>query len=422
MQGIVNRLKSMNRWVIGIVLLVVVIGIGALALSKTVQPPQPAEAKPQTVTAATGDLEGVVTTSGQLTPKRDAALAFNAPGIVKQVNVAQGDVVKEGDVLVKLDDAIASNNVEKAKVGVQMAQVALASAQHDYNTKVDWTPNGNQVNAAVAGLANAEAAVKAAQSNYDKVAWVPWVSSTQQSMQLEQATNNYNQAKANLDYLYSNSPDITFAKDNLQSAQLAENGAEVDLKTAQDTLDRMTLTAPFDGTITAVNTEVGEAAAGSVVEMATMDHLEVILDVDEVDVGALKVGQPAKITFSAWPGSVVTGKIITIAPKANSTANVVNFEVHIALDKTDLDLRAGMTADATIQTFLLKNVLLLPRDAVEMDSKTNKAYVSAVGPVGDITQTEVMLGQHNDASIQILSGLKAGDVVLANPTQPVAAQ
>jgi HlyD family secretion protein len=421
MQSIVSRLKSMNRWVVGGVL-VVVVGIGALAFSKSAQPVQRAQARPQTVTVTSGDLEGTVTTSGQLTPKRDASLAFNTPGIVKEVHVAQGDVVKQGDVLVKLDDAIASNNLEKAKVGLQTAQVKLDSAQHDYDNKVGWTPDGNQVNAAVAGVANAEAAVKAAQSNYDKVAWVPWVSSTQQSMALEQATNTYNQARANLDYLYSNSPDIVFAKDNLQTAQLAENSAEVDLKTAQDTLDRMTLSAPFDGTITSVNTEVGEMAAGAVVEMATMDHLEVILDVDEVDVGALKVGQPAKVTFSAWPGSTVTGKIITIAPKANATANVVNFEVHIALDKTDLDLRAGMTADASIQTFLLKNVMILPRDAVMTDAQTNKAYVSVVGPTGDITQTEVKLGQRNDDSVQIVSGLKAGDVVLANPSQPVAAQ
>jgi len=240
-------------------------------------------------------------------------------------------------------------------------------------------------------------------------------------MVLQQATNNYDKAKADLAYLYSNSPDVIIAKDNLQSAQLVESSAEVDLKSAQDTLDRMSLIAPFDGTIVSVNTEAGEQASGAVVEMATMDHLEVVLDVDEVDVGALKVGQSAKITFSAWPGSTVTGKIITIAPKANATANVVNFEVHIALDKTDLELRAGMTADATIQTFLLKNVLLLPRDAVEIDP-SGKAYASVVGPTGEVRRTEVTLGQRNDLSVQIISGLKAGDVVLANPSQPAAAQ
>jgi HlyD family secretion protein len=413
MEHIVNRLRNMNRLVlIGVALAVVV--TGAFVAFGTGRATPKAQAKPQIVTVTTGDLEGTVAVSGLLTPKRDASLAFGGQGIVKEVRVAQGDTVRKGDLLARLDDGIAKQNVEKATMALSLAEVKLNSAKHDYETKVGWAPNGNQVNAAEANLANAEAAVKAAQAEYDKVAWLPWVSSTQPSMQLEQATNNYNRAKADLDYLYSNRPDVIFATDNLQAAQLGLNTAQIDLQIAKDTLDRMSITAPFNGTITSVSIEVGEAAGGPAIEMATMDHLEVVIDVDEVDVGALKVGQPASVTFSAWPGSVVSGKVISIAPKASATANVVNFEVHIGLDRTDLDLRAGMTADALIQTFLLEDVTLLPRDAVQIDTETGEAYVNLVTPTG-AKRTEVTVGQRNDSHIHITSGLSDGDVVLANP-------
>ncbi len=418
MQNIVNRLKSINRWALVGVGVVVVLVAGYFALNAS-KPAQPVQAMPQTVRVTKGDLAGTITTSGQLTPKRDASLAVSIPGIVKEVDVAQGDKVKAGDVLIKLDDSSASNNVNKANLALEMAQVRLDSAQHDYNHKVTWTPNGNQLNAAEAVLSNSQAAVNAAQSDYDKVAFLPWVSSTPQSLALAQATNNYTKAKADLAYLYSNSPDTILARDNLQTAQLGLSSAQVDLQMAKDTLSKMTLTAPFDGTITSVNVEVGESASGPVVEMATMDHLEVILDVDEVDVGALKVGQAASVTFDAWPGQKVTGKVITIAPKANATANVVNFEVHIGLDPTELDLRAGMTADATIQTFQVKGALLLPRDAVEQDTQTGKAYVNLVTLQNGVRRTEVRLGQHNDQYVQILGGLQENDEVLANPGAPL---
>ena len=409
MQNIIARMKSANRWALAGAFVALVAIVAAVALGSARQP-KPAQASFETVKAFTGNLSGSLAATGQLTPKRDASLAMAAPGIVKQVNVQAGDAVKTGDVLVQLDDDIARQNVDKANLAVQMAQVRLDAAQHDYNTKVTWTPNGNQLNAAQANLANAQAAVQAAQSGYDKVAWMPWVSSTQQSLALQQATNNYDKAKADMSYLITNRPDLVVSRDNLQAAQLSLSSAQVDLKSAQTALDNLTLIAPFDGTITAVHVEVGEAAAGPVVEMVTMDNLEVVLDIDQVDIGALKVGQKAAVTFDAWPGQPVMAKVISIAPKANATASVVNFEVHLALDRNDLELRAGMTAQAAIQTFSLTGVTLVPSQALTYDGATGKTYVSLVTPQGQ-RQTEVTLGAHDDQYTQVLSGVKDGDTL-----------
>src|SRR5689334_8574096 len=130
MEALVTRLKNTNRLVLaGIALLI--IAVIALAVFGPNRPAGRAQAKPQTVAVTTGDLEGTVATSGLLVPKRDASLAFGGQGIVKEVKVAQGDSVKEGELLARLDDGIAKQNVEKATLALNMAEVKLNSAQHD---------------------------------------------------------------------------------------------------------------------------------------------------------------------------------------------------------------------------------------------------------------------------------------------------
>ncbi len=421
MQGLIGRFKSINPWVLVGVVVVIIAAIAYWATNQLARPSQPQVLKPSIATVSTGDLQGAVTASGQLKPEKDVALAMAATGIVTEVKVAVGDKVTAGQVLVRLDDTIAQENVAQADLAVKIAQNKLDSAKYALTQQITWSPNQSQLNAAQANLANAQAAVNAAQSNYDKVRWYPGVSSTAQSMALEQATNNYNRAKADMNYLLTNRPDITLAQNNVQAADLALQSAQVSLKMAKDTLDKLTLTAPIDGTVSAVNVDVGEAAAGPVVELVTADQLEVVLDVDEGDVGALKLGQPATVTFEAYLATPVTAKVISIAPKANAMSNVVNFEVHLGLDETDLDLRAGMTANVSIQTFSAKNVVLAPNAAIFLDQNTGKNYVNLITPQG-AQKTEVVLGSRNEQYSEIASGVKPGDQLLIGGSPAALAQ
>lgn len=413
MENLSNRLKSANRGVLigGVLVAVLIIG-AVVVLATNIRPPAQTFGGAEPVKSFTGDLSESVTASGQLLPMRDAMLSMSVPGIVTAVNVKVGDKVTEGTALIQLDDTIAKQNVAKAETALKLAQVKVDTAQHDFQTRANWSPNGFQVNAAVDQMQNAAAAVQATQAQYDKVAYLPFVSSTPQSQALQTATNNFNMAQANLNYLVTNRPDLAIAQDNLNAALLGLNAAQIDLDTANRTLDKLTLLAPFDGTITAVNVEVGESATGPVAEISTMDQLDVIMDIDEMDVGALKVGQPAALTFDAYPGVAVSGKVTSIAPKANSTANVVNFEVHLGVDKTDLDLRAGMTVNAVIQTVSLTKVLLVPNEAVRQDD-SGKYFVMVVTPNGS-QKTEVTIGARNHSYTQIMSGIKDGDELELN--------
>lgn len=422
MEKFFSRLKSIDSRLLVAGGLAIIAVVGFFLVNGTTPQAQKVKAGPHTVKVFKGDLVGSLTADGTLKPERDVSLSMDTTGIVKTVDVRVGDQVKAGQMLLQLDDGIARQNVEKADLAAQLAQVNLDTAQHDLNSKVGWSPNGSQLNAAQAEAANAEAAVKAAQSDYDQVAWVPWVSSTQQSLTLEQATNNYNKAKADLDYLYSNRPDITLARDTLQAAKLSLSTSQLDLQMAKDMLAKMTLVAPFDGTISAVNVDQGEAASGPVVEMVTMDRLEVIVNVDQVDIGSLDVGQPAVIIFDAWPGVQVKGKVWSIYPQASTADNVVNFEVHLALDKTDLELRSGITGHVAIQTFNLTGVLLVPNQALVLDPQTGQYHVSVMTPQGP-KQSGVTIGKRDDKYTEILDGLKEGDELLTDsPAEVPTAQ
>lgn len=404
-------------WIVGVIVIVM---IAAFVGNRIVSSNAQAEPEPETATVFTGDISGSITGSGHLEPRQDVSLSMATTGIVADVTVEVGDTVRAGEVLVRLDDTDAHQNLAKARLQVANAALNVQSAQDTLDSRVQWAPNQKQVAAAEAELANAEANLEQAQSAYDKIAWLPAVSSTQASLNLEQATNTHNVAQANLDYLLSNRPDTDSATISLESANLSLQEAKINLEAAQTALDKTILKAPFAGTITAVNVAEGEAASGVVIEMVSTGKLEAVLDIDEIDIGALEVGQPAVVTLTTWPDAQIEGEVTFIAPQANKNtgSDVVNYQVRLSLGETDLQLRAGMTANATITTFNLEDVLLISNRAVRSDREISKYYVDLITGQG-VEKTEVKIGVHNDTYTQILSGLEDGDVLLVDGSAPV---
>lgn len=420
MQKFFSNLTSGKRWLWIVAGLAVIGGVifGVTRLNAS-NPRANAQTRAETTKVTSGDISGTVTASGHLQAHQDVSLSMEASGIVKEVNVKVGDKVKAGDVLVKLNDADAQRSVLMAQNALEEAKLQAQSAKVNYDSAAGWKPDDKQLAAAVAAANNAVAAVQAAQTNYDKVAYRPGVSATQQSMELAQATNNYVQAKADLDYLLTNRPELATPKINLDLASLQVNDAQFSLDAAQSNLGKLTLVAPFDGTITAVNVDPGEMASGPVVQIISADNLEGLLTVDEVDMASLDVKEPVSITLDTWPDTTLKGRVIAIdpTPTVGANADVINYGVHISIDKTDLPLRVGMTINATITTFNLKGVLLAPNGAVALEN--GKYYVNLVTG-GQPKRTEVKIGVHNTQYTQILSGLKEGDEVQVNGlTAPV---
>ncbi len=250
---------------------------------------------------------------------------------------------------------------------------------------------------AKAALSNAEAALRQAQAAYDGVAWRNDVAMLPESRQLHQATNDLEAARARFDALYAE-PDadqvadaqaqvqqaqasldrllnpatasqIAEAEAQVRSAQaelellqagardetlaiaaVAVAEAEAVLRRAQADLAHTRLTAPFTGTVTALNVEPGETVlpGQALLTLADLDHLQVeTTDLSERDVARVAVGQPATVLVEAL-NTELPGRVARIAPQANIIGGDVVYAVTLALDEQPPTLRWGMSVEVEI--------------------------------------------------------------------------
>ncbi len=367
----------------------------------------------------------------------------------------------------KAQEIIATANYSRTVAGVRKSEIdaaraALAAAEANL-AKLKAGPEPEDVAAAEAALRNAEAALRRAQSNYDAAyARNPAaIGAHPAALELEQATNNYNSAKAqydratkgaddaqikaaeqqvmnakaNLDKLLNPARrfDIEQAEAQLQQARLqvrnaevqianAENQvrlAEIQVRQAQRRLDQAVLKSPIDGVIAAVNIKAGElvgAGAQPAVVVADLSRYHINITVDEIDIAKVKIGQEVNITLDSLPGVEVKGKVSRISPTSRLVNGVVSYDVRVDIEPTEAELRSGMTANASIVLERRSGVLLAPNWAIRRDRSTGKSFLTL--QVGDqVTEVEVQTGLRNDTFSEILSGAKAGDVVVA-PVAP----
>jgi HlyD family secretion protein len=191
--------------------------------------------------------------------------------------------------------------------------------------------------------------------------------------------------------------------------------ARLAVQTAQENLDAAKLTAPFSGTITEVSGMVGDLVSPgtSGFRMDDLSHLLVDVQVSEVDINSVSVGQPAVVTFDAVLGREYHGKVIEVSRVGTSVQSVVNFSVTVELTDPDADVKPGMTASVTITIQSLDNVLLVPNGAVHLVSGQRVVYVLRNGQLSEIPVT---LGASDDTRSEVTSGdLSAGDVLVLNP-------
>ncbi|EAG5733486.1 HlyD family efflux transporter periplasmic adaptor subunit [Listeria monocytogenes] len=179
------------------------------------------------------------------------------------------------------------------------------------------------------------------------------------------------------------------------------------LVTAKVKQGDMKINATGTGAISPVNTQVPD-----------YDELQLVAQMDELDIPNIKKDQEVKVTVTALPDKTYTGKVKEIAEQGQVQNGVSSFSVIISLDKTD-DLKAGMTADASILVNEKKDALYVPIEAVQKDSD-DKYYV-LVPEEKDNGKTKkvkkfVETGLHNEDNIEITKGVKKGEKVIL-PTQ-----
>ncbi|MEE4257951.1 MAG: efflux RND transporter periplasmic adaptor subunit [Bacteroidales bacterium] len=411
--------KKKKTWIILVVILLVILVIWAVIKG------QSSSGLPVSVEAAEyGDIIETVSANGKIQPAQDVIISPYISGEVVELYVKEGDEVKTGDLLVKIDPEIYISAYERAEANLNSQQANLANAK--------------------ARLAQSEASYKNTRISYERNKKL-WEENVISQSEYDAALANFEVAKAEVDA----------AKQTVASAEFAISSAKATLREAKDNLTKTTVSAPRDGTVSKLNVEQGERVAGAsqfsagteIMRIANLQHMEVNVEVNENDIVRVSLNDTCTIEVDAYLNEEFLGVVTEIATSANtvgvSAEQVTNFDVKIMVlpesyeslipeDKPNYSpLRPGMSATVEIRTEYANNVLIIPIGAVttrsdttennEIDRNTeeerNKDIVEVVFVYDDgfARMQEVEIGIQDNTNIEIKSGLEEGDEVVTGP-------
>jgi macrolide-specific efflux system membrane fusion protein len=174
--------------------------------------------------------------------------------------------------------------------------------------------------------------------------------------------------------------------------------------------------APIDGTIILKNIESGQTFASNDAILVMSDRLTVKAQVDETDIGQIKLRQPAEIVLDAYPDSDIHGRVDLIGFEAKQVSGVTTYIVDVLPDETPEFMRAGMTANVTFSIDSRQGVLLIPNEALKI--RGGKTIAMVPSEKGDPEEREIELGASDGKQSEVLSGLKEGDTVLIRQIKP----
>ncbi|MBZ0180765.1 MAG: efflux RND transporter periplasmic adaptor subunit [Melioribacteraceae bacterium] len=405
--------KSKKKvFILGAIVLLLFVVVGLLAFSgdkEEIITVQTEEVKSRTITQ-------VVTATGKINPEFQVELRPEVTGEIVDLPVEEGDIVKKGQLLIRLkpEQYIARRNrarasLEAAKAGLKVREAALNQVKLEYERIKGLYEKGLVSDKE---LESSEALFLQSQGQYEA-----------EKAQVMQATESYNDAVVELE------------------------------KTA--------IYSPIDGTIIALNVELSERVLGSsfsqgthLMTVADLSKIEAQVEVDENDVVLISIGDTAKVEIDAFKDKVFLGTVTQIANSAKTTGlgtqnEVVNFEVKIRLLNPDQTIRPGMSCDADIQTETRFNVISVPIQSVtarvekpqleevsddeegngviavtdksKTNGKTKKSdEVVFVVDNNSVKQVKVTTGISDDNYVEIMEGLSGGEKVVSGPYRAIS--
>jgi HlyD family secretion protein len=279
---------------------------------------------------------------------------------------------------------------------IQQAEASLADAQQQLDALTNPSTND---------LVQAQASVDQARANLQKLR------QGGSSADIAAAQANVDQSQANLEKLTAPGTATDLA---VQQAAVAQ--AEQALAQARLKLDNAALKAPFAGIVTGVNIVPGSSAATSTAAVSLIDRstLHVDMSLSENDVAQVQLDQPVTLTIDALKDWKADGKVSYIAPSATVNNSVVTYLVRVSFPDSDARVKVGMTANTSIVVATKDNALLVPNSALLPNGAGYAVQVPNAG--GGTREVVVQTGLTDGTQTEIISGLKAGDQVIAVPT------
>jgi HlyD family secretion protein len=384
-----------------------------------------AETAYQTETVARGDLSAVVGATGTVRAAQAVTLAWQTSGIVESVEAQLGDRVQAGELLAVLERASLPKEVVLAEANLVSAQQAL----------------DDLIGSADTDKANAAIALREAQEAYEQAVNYRELLDDQVEYDL---MVGFKGLKTPMGYLkipnikhieYSEQPaegrsgqDVALRQAELEDAGRAyehlQDGpnpqdlaaTEARVAAAQAALDQAKLSAPFEGVITDISIQPGDwvTAGEAAFRVEDLSGLLIDLEVSEVDINSVSLGQVVTVNFDAIQGKDYQGLVVEIAGTGRPSAGSVNFRVTVELADADELVKPGMTAAVLIRARTVEDALLVPNRAVREVGGQRIVYV--LREDDSLEAMEVRLGTISDAYSEVVGGdLQAGDRVVLNP-------
>mgnify|MGYP001770933091 CR=1 FL=1 len=385
------------------------------------------QAKVETATATQGIFRVSVTGPGTLAAHQSVDFKPQVQGTILYLPKV-GDRVSKGQLIVRIDPTSYQRQVANAQLALNKAKAQLESMRASQVSAI----SGQQqtIASAQAAYNNAQTALAAAKSNLDSAKRIFAIGGNAQA-EVNTAQSSYDQAQANLESarvaLQTARQSLPLKQSSnaqdLLNLQLAVDQAALTLKNAQQDLANTKIYATFDGTVSAVNGQVGgvgvsASIAGSSALLTVIDSSSVDLPVqiDETEISQVKLGQKAEVRLDAFGNETFSGTVTAISPSATVVQNIAVFYVTVNVPNPQYRLKPGMTAEGEILIQEIPGTVQIPKRAVQ--TVRSRSYVKVRKADGTGEERRVTTGPDDGTTVVIKSGLQAGETVILPTKSP----
>ncbi len=351
-----------------------------------------------------GDIVSLVYAPGEVEAEEKAVVSSELSGKITMMPVEENQSVTKGQLLFALDKSLLSTSVSQAKTGLQQAEANLQLVQNKVRPK--------QVDETKVRLEGLKQQADYLQSEYDRIKKlldeesIPSQKVDEAKSALDNVTAQKNALEKSLSLLKEGA-----SKEEINTAKIGIQQAKMTLRQAQQNYYKANIFSPIAGVVIKKIAHAGEYVnPGQPVLKIAGSRLYVKARVDEENIGSVKTGQTASISFKSYPGEIFEGKVHKILKELDEVTKTVPVYVELASSNVPHNLAIGMSADINILVSKNKNVSMLPKECVIAQENHNGEIFLIEN---NKTKTvNVKLGAQDAASVQIVSGLSENDNVL----------
>ncbi len=396
-----------------IIITVILIGVISVGVVKATNKEDKDIIKVNQIQLKEEEIQSNIITSGIIKSKKQINVVSDLPYIITDVLVEEGDKVKKGQALIKIDTKELEYDVKKAQIGLELEKNNLNTLLKD----VDSHELENKVK-------NIQIIFNEYRNKYERSREL-YKNGALSKSEFISDENNYKKAKNDLELAKKNLNDYLKKDSKKKNEVVAQKKTielkEITLQEKREEIQRCIVKSPIEGTIVFSNAKIGIPAHAKdpLFIIDKIDDLEIEANISEYDIGDVKIGQEVEIEGEAFSGEKFKGQISFIAPTAvveNTNSGVeTNVKIKVDILNSSKKLKPGFSSDITISTASKKDALVLPYECLYR--KKDDSVVVFKIENARLKEIPVKIGIEGDLNTEIISNkLKEGDKIVQNPS------